>query len=139
MRPVIRQIFVNLPIRDMARSRAFFEALGFTFDPRFTNADGACLQIAPDIYAMLLLEPFFQGYTHLPVADARQATEVLVALSCDTRDEVEALVRRAVAAGATTPNPPKDYGFMYQHGFADPDGHLWEVFYMDEHAAPAQM
>jgi predicted lactoylglutathione lyase len=136
---MIRQIFVNLPIRDMARSRAFFDALGFSFNPRFTNDEGACLEIAEDIYAMLLVEPFFQGFTQLPVADARKATEVLVALSCDSRAEVEVLVGKAVAAGATTPNAPKDYGFMYQHGFADLDGHLWEVFHMDEAAAPARM
>lgn len=136
---MVRQIFVNLPIRDMARSQAFFRALGFTFDPRFTNEQGACLQIAQNIHAMLLVEPFFRGFTHLPVADARQSTQVLVALSCDSRAEVEDLVRRALAAGGTTPNPPRDHGFMYQHGFADPDGHLWEVFFMDMSAAPDQM
>jgi predicted lactoylglutathione lyase len=136
---MIRQIFVNLPVRDLQRARAFWEALGFGFDARFTNEQGACLEIAENIHAMLLVEPFFQGFTRLPVADARQTTEVLTALSCDSRAEVEALVARAVAAGATTPNPPMDHGFMFQHGFADPDGHQWEVFWMDEAAAPAQM
>jgi predicted lactoylglutathione lyase len=136
---MIRQIFVNLPVRDLQRTRAFWEALGFGFDARFTNEQGACLEIAENIHAMLLVEPFFQGFTRLPVADARQTTEVLTALSCDSRAEVEALVARAVAAGATTPNPPMDHGFMFQHGFADPDGHQWEVFWMDEAAAPAQM
>jgi predicted lactoylglutathione lyase len=136
---MIRQIFVNLPVRDLQRTRAFWEALGFGFDARFTNEQGACLEIAENIHAMLLVEPFFQGFTRLPVADARQTTEVLTALSCDSRAEVEALVARAVAAGATTPNPPMDHGFMFQHGFADLDGHQWEVFWMDEAAAPAQM
>lgn len=136
---MIRQIFVNLPIRDMARSRAFFDSLGFSFYARFTNEEGACLEIADGIYAMLLVEPFFQTFTRLPVADARKATEVLVTLSCDSRAEVEALVGKAVAAGAATPNAPRDYGFMYRHGVADLDGHLWEVFHMDEAAAPAQM
>jgi predicted lactoylglutathione lyase len=135
---MIRQIFVNLPIRDMQRSQAFFKALGLSFDPRFTNDQGACLQIAPNIYAMLLVEPFFQGFTKLPVADARQSTEVLIALSCDSRAEVDALVAQAVAAGGSTPNAPTDHGFMYQHGFADLDGHQWEVFWMDESAAPQQ-
>lgn len=136
---MIRNIFVNLPIRDMDRSQAFFKALGMSFNPRFTNEQGACMVIADNIYAMLLVEPFFQGFTKLPICDARQSTEVLIALSCDSREEVESLIRKAVAAGATTPNEPKDYGFMYQHGFADLDGHQWEVFYMDESAAPEQM
>jgi predicted lactoylglutathione lyase len=136
---VIRQIFVNLPIRDMARSRAFFAALGLSFNPRFTNEQGACLEIAENIYAMLLVEPFFQSFTKLPVADARKSTEVLIALSCDSRAEVDALVAKATAAGGTTPNAPMDHGFMYQNGFADLDGHQWEVFWMDDSAAPAQM
>jgi predicted lactoylglutathione lyase len=136
---MLRQIFVNLPIKDMQRSQAFFKALGLSFNKQFTNEQGACLEIADNIYAMLLVEAFFQGFTKLPVADARKSTEVLIALSCDSRAEVDALVAKAVAAGATTPNAPMDHGFMYQHGFADLDGHQWEVFWMDESAAPAQM
>lgn len=136
---MFRQIFVNLPIKDMARSQAFFKALGLTFNQQFTNEKGACLEIADNIYAMLLVEPFFQGFTKLPISDARKATEVLIALSCDSRAEVDDMVAKAVAAGATTPNAPMDHGFMYQHGFADLDGHQWEVFWMDEAAAPAQM
>lgn len=136
---MLRQIFVNLPIKDMARSQAFFRSLGLTFNKQFTNEQGACLEIADNIYAMLLVEPFFQGFTKLPISDARKATEVLIALSCDSRTEVDGMVAKAVAAGATTPNAPMDHGFMYQHGFADLDGHQWEVFWMDEAAAPAQM
>jgi predicted lactoylglutathione lyase len=136
---MIRQIFVNLPVKDLQRSMAFFKALGLSFNARFTNEQGACLEIAENIYAMLLVEPFFQGFTKLPVADARKSTEVLIALSCDSRAEVDALVAKAVAAGGTTPNAPVDHGFMVQHGFADLDGHQWEVFWMDESAAPEQM
>jgi uncharacterized protein len=136
---MLRQIFVNLPIKDMERSQAFFKALGLSFNPRFTNDKGACLEIAENIYAMLLVEPFFQGFTQLPISDAKKQTEVLIALSCDSREEVTSLVAKAVAAGATTPNAPQDHGFMLQHGFADLDGHQWEVFWMDEAAAPAQM
>jgi hypothetical protein len=136
---MLRQIFVNLPIADMARTRAFFEALGLSFNPQFSNEQGACLQIAENIHAMLLVKPFFQGFTKKPVADATQSTEVIIALSCDSRAEAEALVAKAVAAGATTPNAPVDHGFMFQHGFADLDGHQWEVFWMDMAAAPAQM
>jgi predicted lactoylglutathione lyase len=136
---MFRQIFVNLPIKDMARSQAFFKSLGLSFNQQFTNEQGACLEIGDNIYAMLLVEPFFQGFTKLPISDAKKATEVLIALSCDSRADVDATVAKAVAAGATTPNAPQDHGFMYQHGFADLDGHQWEVFWMDEAAAPAQM
>lgn len=136
---MFRQIFVNLPIKDMARSQAFFKALGLAFNPRFTNEQGACLEIGENFYAMLLVEHFFQGFTKKPISDASKATEVLIALSVDSRAEAEEVVRKAVAAGATTPNEAKDFGFMYQHGFADLDGHQWEVFWMDEAAAPAQM
>jgi predicted lactoylglutathione lyase len=136
---MLRQIFVNLPVKDLNQSKAFFQALGLRFNPRFTNEQGACLEIADNIYAMLLVEPFFQGFTKLPIADAKKTTEVLIALSCDSRAEVDELVAKAVAAGATTPNAPMDHGFMLQHGFADLDGHQWEVFWMDDSAAPAQM
>lgn len=136
---MLREIFVNLPVKDLNQSQVFFKALGLNFNPRFTNEKGACLEIAPNIYAMLLVEPFFQGFSKLPIADAKKTTEVLIALSCDSRAEVDALVAKAVAAGATTPNAPQDHGFMFQHGFADLDGHQWEVFWMDESAAPAQM
>ena len=136
---MFRQIFVNLPIKDLARSRAFFEALGLTFNPRFSNEQGACLEIGENFFAMLLVEPFFQGFTKKPIRDAHQSTEMLLALSMDSRAEVEAVMEKAVAAGATTPNPPVDHGFMFQHGFADLDGHQWEVFWMDMAAAPEQM
>lgn len=136
---MFRQIFVNLPIQDMARSQAFFKALGLSFNQRFTNEHGACLEIGENFYAMLLVQPFFQGFTQKPISDAHQSTEVILALSVDSRAEVEEVIARAVAAGATTPNAPQDHGFMFQHGFADLDGHQWEVFWMDEAAAPAQM
>jgi predicted lactoylglutathione lyase len=136
---MFRQIFVNLPIQDMARSQTFFKALGLTFNPRFTNEQGACLEIGENFYAMLLVKPFFQGFVQKPISDAHQSTEVILALSVDSRAEVEAVMRKAVAAGATRIPAPKDYGFMFQDGFADLDGHQWEVFWMDEAAAPAQM
>ena len=136
---MFRQIFVNLPIQDMARSQAFFKALGLTFNPRFTNDQGACLEIGENFYAMLLVKPFFQGFVQKPISDAHQCTEVILALSVDSRAEVDEVVRKALAAGATRIPAPKDYGFMVQDGFADLDGHQWEVFWMDESAAPAQM
>jgi uncharacterized protein len=131
-----RQIYVNLPIRDMQRSRAFFAALGFSFNPGFTNEQGACMVVADDIFVMLLVEPFFQTFTKKRVADARESTEVLVCLSCSSREEVDALVKKALAAGGRAPNPPQDHGFMYGHGFEDLDGHQWELVWMDPNAAP---
>lgn len=132
-----RMMFVNLPIRDMARSRAFFESLGFGFNPQFTNEMGACMVVSdPHNYVMLLVEPFFQTFTPKAVADATQTTEVLICLSCDSREEVDALVAKARAAGATVPRPPQDHGFMYGHGFTDLDGHMWELAYLDLSAAP---
>ncbi len=133
-----RQVYINLPIRDMARSRAFFESLGFAFEPRFTNEQGACMVVSDDIFVMLLVERFFQTFTRKPVANAHQSTEVLVALSCASREEVDGMVARARAAGATVPSAPQDHGFMYGHGFTDLDGHTWELLYMDPSAAQQQ-
>ena len=133
-----RQIYVNLPIRNMERTQAFFKSLGFSFNPQFTNEQGACMVVADDIYVMLLIEPFFQTFTKKPVADASKTTEVLICLSCDSRAAVDDLVRKAVAAGAKTPVPPQDHGFMYGHGFEDLDGHQWELTYMEPNAVPPQ-
>jgi predicted lactoylglutathione lyase len=131
-----RQIFVNLPIKNMERSKAFFGALGFSFNPQFTNEQGACMVISETIYVMLLIEPFFQTFTKKQIADAAKTTEVLICLSCDSRAEVDDLVRKAVSGGASTPNAPQDHGFMYGHGFQDLDGHIWELMYMDPNSAP---
>jgi uncharacterized protein len=133
-----RKIFVNLPIKDMERSQAFFRALGFSFNPQFTNEQGACMVISEDIFTMLLVEPFFQTFTKKPISDAKKSTEVLVCLSCDSREEVDALVKKALAAGGSAPNAPQDHGFMYAHGFEDLDGHVWELVWMDPNAAPPQ-
>jgi len=134
---VSRKIFVNLPIRDMQRARAFYESLGFAFNPQFTNDQGACMVISDDIHVMLLVEPFFQTFTPKRVADARESTEVLLALSCDSRSAVDELVAKALAAGGRTPRAPQDHGFMYAHAFEDLDGHLWEPLWMDPAAVPA--
>jgi predicted lactoylglutathione lyase len=133
-----RQIYVNLPVRNLERSKAFFGALGFSFNPQFTNEQGACMVISDNIYAMLLVEPFFQTFTTKPIADARRSTEVLLCLSCASRSEVDELVKKAIAAGATSPKPPQDHGFMYTHGFQDPDDHIWELAYMGMAVAPSQ-
>ncbi|HSI55230.1 MAG TPA: VOC family protein [Ramlibacter sp.] len=133
-----RKIFVNLPIKNMERSQAFFKSLGFSFNPQFTNEQGACMVVSDDIFVMLLVEPFFQTFTKKSIADATKTTEVLVCLSCESRAEVDSLVKKALAAGGTSPNPPQDHGFMYGHGFTDLDGHIWELAYMDMSAVPPQ-
>ncbi|MGE8220400.1 MAG: VOC family protein [Stenotrophomonas acidaminiphila] len=126
-----QMIFVNLPVRDLEASRTFFGALGYTFNPQFTNQDAACMVISDSIFVMLLVEPFFQGFTPRPLCDARSHTEVITCLSAPSRAAVDALVDKALAAGASEPMPARDYGFMYQRGFQDLDGHLWEIAYMD--------
>ena len=133
-----RQIFVNLPIRDMKRSRDFFSALGFTFNPQFSNDQGACMVISEGIHAMLLVEPFFRSFIDTEISDARKVTEVLTCISCESRAEVDDLVKKAVAAGGRAHRQPQDHGFMYGHGFVDPDGHIWELSFIDPHAAPPQ-
>ncbi|HSV54951.1 MAG TPA: VOC family protein [Burkholderiaceae bacterium] len=133
-----KQIFVNLPIKNMERSKAFFSSLGYTFNPQFTNEQGACMVVSDSIYVMLLVEPFFQTFTKKPIADASKSTEVLLCLSCENRGEVDELVRKALAAGGNAANPSQDHGFMYSHGFEDLDGHVWELMYMDLNAAPPQ-
>jgi predicted lactoylglutathione lyase len=130
-----KQIFVNLPCRNLPASKAFFEALGYSFNPQFTNEMGAGLILGENLFAMLLTEDFARGFTAKPLVDARAATEVLVCLSCDSRAEVDTLVAKAHAAGGSVPRPPVDHGFMYGHGFEDLDGHIWELVHMS--GAPA--
>jgi len=126
-----RQMFVNLPIKNMEKSQTFFKSLGFSFNPQFTNEQGACMVVSENHnYVMLLVESFFQTFTKKAIADATKTTEVLVCLSCDSRAEVDELVSKALAAGGTSPNPPQDHGFMYGHGFTDLDGHVWELMWM---------
>jgi predicted lactoylglutathione lyase len=124
------QIFVNLPVKDLERSKVFFESLGFTFNPQFTNDQAACMVISDAIFVMLVIETFFKTFTQKAVADATKSTEVLVGLSCESREKVDDLVKKAVAGGGTSPRDPQDHGFMYGHGFEDLDGHIWELMYM---------
>ena len=128
------KIFVNLPVKDLPKSMKFFAALGYKHNPQFTDETAACIVISEDIYTMLLTHPKFKQFTPKEIADAKTTTEVLTCLSCDSRAQVEDLVKKAVAAGGSTYAEAKDYGFMYQHGFQDPDGHLWELIYMDPSA-----
>lgn len=126
------QFFVNLPVKDLDRAVKFFTALGFTFNPQFTDENATCMIVNENTFVMLLVESYFKTFTHKDVCDASKSTEVLLGFSAESREKVDEIVNKAVAAGGSTPRPSKDYGFMYQHGFQDPDGHYWEIIHMQE-------
>ncbi|PKB25804.1 hypothetical protein B0I00_1011 [Novosphingobium kunmingense] len=126
-----KMIFVNLPVADLPRAMRFYEAIGFTNNPQFTDDTAACMVLSDTIFVMLLTHPRWQGFTTRPMCPAG-SSEVMLALSCDDRAEVDRLVAAGAASGGTADvNPPEDHGFMYQRSLADPDGHLWEPFWMD--------
>ena len=131
-----KQIFVNLPIKDLGRSGQFFKKLGFTFNPQFTDENATCMIISDDIFAMLLVEKFFSTFTSKQIADASENTEVIIAISAESRGKVDEMIANAVQAGGREPRPPQDYGWMYGRSFEDIDGHLWEVLYMDKSKMP---
>ena len=128
------KIFVNLPVSDLKKSMAFFTSLGFTFNAQFTDETAACMVVSDNIFVMLLTRPKFKSFTPKQICDATKSTEVLVCLSAESRQEVDELVRKAVAAGGKTHQEPQDHGFMYGHGFEDLDGHIWELAYMEPSA-----
>ncbi len=130
------KIFVNLPVKDLQKSMEFFTKLGFTFNPQFTDDKAACMIISENIYSMLLQEEYFKTFTKKEVSDAQKSTEVLIALDVENRKQVDDLVKKALDAGGSTYAEPMDHGWMYQHSFADLDGHQWEILYMDENAIP---
>lgn len=130
------QIFVNLPVKDLNRSIAFFTQLGYTFNPQFTDEKATCMIISDSIYIMLLTETFFQTFTKKQIIDAHKQVECSICISADSKEEVNQMVDKAEAAGAVIPNPATDYGFMYQHSFADLDGHHWEYVWMDPKGMP---
>jgi uncharacterized protein len=133
-------IFVNLPVADLARARAFYEAVGASNNPQFTDDTAACMVFSETIHAMLLTHAKFREFTSKPIADARASCQVLLCLSADSRAEVDAIVTRAGGAGgAVDPGLKIDHGFMYGRSFEDPDGHIWEVMWMDMEAAKAAM
>lgn len=132
------KIFVNLPVQDLEQSRAFFSSLGYSFDAQFSDENAACLVISDDIFAMLLVEPYFRTFTKKDVADSRTTTEAIIALSAESRAQVDDLADRALAAGGEAAGDPQDHGFMYGRGFYDLDGHHWEVMWMDPSAVEQQ-
>jgi predicted lactoylglutathione lyase len=131
-----QSLYLNLPIKNLEKSKAFFAALGYHFNPTYSNDIAACMVVNEHCSVMLLTDSFFKTFIHQPLSDAHQSTEMLICVSQASRAEVDAQVAIAVAHGATTPNPVRDYGFMYQHGFQDLDGHIWELMFMDESQAP---
>lgn len=128
------KIFVNLPVNDLNKSIEFFTKLGFTFNPQFTDETATCMIVNEDIFVMLLTHAKFKTFTPKAICDATKSTEVLVCLTAESRDHVNDMVRKAVAAGGTTYDEPQDHGFMYGHGFQDLDGHIWELVYMESSA-----
>ena len=131
--------YVNLPVADLGRSMAFFGKLGFAFDPRFTDASATCLVLGPAHRVMLLTEARFRDFTPHPLVDAHRSTEVLVALQLASREEVDEVTELALAAGGRDFRPVEDHGWMYGRAFQDPDGHIWEPFFMDVEAMPSSV
>lgn len=130
------KLFVNIPVRDLQRSITFFEALGFRFNPHFTDSTATCMLVGEDAYFMLLTRERFAGFSKRPLGDARTETSALFAIGVTSRAEVDEMVRKAVAAGGSHAAEPQDHGFMYGWSFYDLDGHHWEVFWMDPGAIP---
>jgi predicted lactoylglutathione lyase len=133
------KIFLNLPVKDLNKSILFFKQLGFSFDSKFTNEKGTCLIIGENIFAMLLLEEFFKTFTPKQICDATTSTEMIAAISVESRDKVDEIITAVVKAGGKEHEEAKDYGWMYQRVFFDLDGHHWEVFFMDESQIPDKM
>lgn len=126
------QIFVNLPVKDLEKSINFFTHLGYTFNPQFTNEKATCMIVSENIFVMLLTEPFFKTFVPNEIADAYKSTESIICLSSESREKVDEMVRKALEAGGKTYKEPQDHGFMYEHGYQDLDGHLWEIMWMDQ-------
>lgn len=125
------KIFVNLPVKDLNKSKEFFTKIGFTINPQFTDETAACVVITEDIYAMILTHKKFKEFTTKEIADATKTSEVITCLSFESKEKVNELVDTAVQAGATETREAMDYGFMFGRSFNDPDGHIWEVIWMD--------
>ena len=131
------KIFVNLPVKSLQKSVDFFTQLGFGFDPQCTDETATGMIVSEDIFVMLLTYEKFKTFTPNPICDATKNTEVLVCLSAESREAVDEMVRKAVAAGGATFKEPQDYGVMYGHGFQDLDGHIWEIMFMEPSAVSA--
>ncbi len=133
------KIFINLPVKDLDRSKTFYTNLGFSINLQFTNEKAACVVISEEIYVMILVEDFFKTFIpNKQISESKTNTEAILALSANSRKDVDTFFDKAHAAGGTTFRPTEDHGFMYSRSFEDLDGHIWEVFWMDMNAAPTQ-
>jgi predicted lactoylglutathione lyase len=126
------KIFVNLPVKDLSKTIKFFTKLGFTFNPQFTDKNATCMIVGDDIFVMLLVEKFFKTFTKKEICDTTKDTEVIVALSAESREKVDEMINRVIEAGGRESREPQDHGWMYVRSFQDLDGHLWEIIHMDE-------
>ncbi len=133
-----RKMFLNVAVADLDRSVQFFTRLGFSFDPNVTDEKATCMNVGEDSYVMLLVRDFFSTFTTRQLVDPTASTEAIVAIAVEDRAAVDSLADTAFAAGAGRSNEAQDHGFMYQRSFADLDGHLWEVFWMDPAGIPGQ-
>src|SRR3569623_710281 len=125
-----KQVFINLPVANLSKSMAFYEALGFSRNPQFTGDDAGCPIISDAIFVMLGTHAKFREFTPKAICDTSKAVEVILTHACESREEVDSLVAKALAAGGSTCDKPEDFGFMYTHSFVDPDGHGWVLFHM---------
>ena len=128
------QIFVNLPVKDLSRTVQFFKKIGFAFNPQFTDENATCMIINDNIFVMLLVEKFFKSFTKKEICDTTKDTEVIIALSTDSREKVDEMMQNVFEAGGKESREPQDHGWMYGRSFQDINGHLWEIIYMDEKA-----
>jgi len=133
-----KNVFINLPVKELKKSESFFIQLGFTVNLKFSDDKAKCIVISDNIFVMLLTEEFFQSFTKKPISNAKETTQVLIAIDADSKEEVIELVKKAQQAGGTIYAEPMDYGWMYQHSFADLDGCQWEIVYMDESKMPME-
>ena len=131
-----KQIFVNLPVKDLNKTIKFFTKLGFKFNPKFTDENATCMIIGKNIFAMLLVERFFKTFIKKEIANASKTTEVLLALTAESREEVDEMISKVIGAGGKETREAQDHGWMYGRAFEDLDGHIWEIFYMDESKMP---
>jgi predicted lactoylglutathione lyase len=128
------KIFVNLPVKNLNRSVDFFTKLGFNFNPQFTDENATCMIIGEDIFVMLLVEKFFKSFTKKEICDTSKNTEAILALSVESKEKVDQMMSKALGAGGSEPREKQDHGWMYGRSFEDVDGHLWEVFFMEDSA-----
>jgi len=131
---VAKQIFVNLPVKDLGKTIEFFKKLGFEFNPQFTDENATCMVVNDNIFVMLLVEKFFKTFTQKEICDTTKNTEVIIALSTESREKVDQMLENVIKAGGKESREPQDHGWMYGRSFEDLNGHLWEIIYMDEKA-----